>query len=177
VALSDPCGPLLAGCDKIKARREEGKASPAPRERRCGREKGMLKKRTIIGILFLAVATTILSGCYRTPEQKAEHMVSRLATELKLNDVQKAQMEKIKDEFLARRPAEIRQREESIKEANALMRSEVIDKTRLDALVAKNEAEVDDMLRFVSAKFTEIHDMLTPEQREKLVSLIEKHMK
>jgi hypothetical protein len=35
---------------------------------------------------------------------------------------------------------------------------------------------MNDIMRFVFAKFTEIHDMLTPEQREKLVVMIETHM-
>lgn len=71
----------------------------------------------------------------------------------------------------------IRAREESIKEANALMRSTEIDKAKLNALVDKNQSQATDMIRFVSEKFTQIHDMLTPEQREKLVSMIEKHLK
>jgi len=63
----------------------------------------------------------------------------------------------------------------SAKEANDLMRSAEIDKTRLNALAEKNQTQVNEMVRLVSAKFTEIHDMLTPEQREKLV-MIENYM-
>jgi Spy/CpxP family protein refolding chaperone len=70
----------------------------------------------------------------------------------------------------------IKMREESVKEANDLMRSAEIDKTRLNALAEKNQAQANNMIQFVSAKFVEIHDMLTPEQREKLVVMIEKHM-
>jgi len=57
-----------------------------------------------------------------------------------------------------------------------MMRSAEIDKTRLNALLDKNEAQMNEMMRFVADKFTEIHDMLKPEQREKLVTMIEKHM-
>jgi Spy/CpxP family protein refolding chaperone len=135
-----------------------------------------MKSKKVIIIVLTAVSALILSGCFRTPEQRAEHMVKHLAAELKLNDSQTAQLEKIKDEFLARRPGMTKMREETVKEANDLMRSSEIDKTRLNALLDKNQAQVNDLMKFVSDKFAEIHDMLTPEQREKLASMIEKHM-
>jgi Spy/CpxP family protein refolding chaperone len=122
-----------------------------------------------------SLAALVFTGCYRTPEQRAEHFVKRMASELKLNNAQTAQLEKIKDEFLAKRPEMVTMREETLKEANELMRSAEIDKARLNALGEKNQTQANDVIRFIAAKFTEIHDMLTPEQREKLVALIEKH--
>ena len=136
-----------------------------------------MKSKKLMIIAMTTIAVLILSGCFRTPEQRAEHMVKHLAAELKLSDSQTAQLEKIKDEFLARRPGLTKMREETIKEANDMMRSAEIDKTRLNALEEKNQTQVNDFMRFVFAKFTEIHDMLTPEQREKLVAMIESHMK
>jgi Spy/CpxP family protein refolding chaperone len=135
-----------------------------------------MKSKKLIIILLATITVLIVSSCYRTPEQRAEYMVKHLASELKLDDGQKAKFEKIKDEFLAKRPDMIKMREETVKEANDLMRSAEIDKARLNALTERNQTEVNDMIRFISAKFTEIHDMLTPEQREKLVVMIEKHM-
>ena len=136
----------------------------------------MLIKSYVIMIVMAALTALVLTGCYRTPEQRAEDMVKHMSSELALNETQKAQLEKIKDEFLARRPEMTKMREETVKEANELMRSSEIDKTRLDALTEKSKTEANDMIRFVSAKFTEIHDMLTPEQREKLTKHIEEHM-
>jgi Spy/CpxP family protein refolding chaperone len=136
----------------------------------------MMKRNKIIIVVLTAIAVLILAGCYRTPEQRAEHMVKHLAAELKLDDSQTAKLEKIKDEFLSMRPGMAKMREETIKEANELMRSPEIDKTRLNALADKNQTQVNDIMRFVFAKFTEVHDMLRPEQREQLVVMIEKHM-
>jgi len=126
--------------------------------------------------MLMALSALVIAGCSHTPEERAEHFVKHMASELKLNDAQTAQLEKIKDEFLARRPEMVGMRKETVKEANELMRSPEIDKAKLDALTDKNIAQADDMIRFISAKFVEIHDMLTPEQREKLVSHIEKYM-
>jgi periplasmic protein CpxP/Spy len=136
----------------------------------------MLKHKLTNLTVLMALSALVVTGCYRTPEQRAEYYVQHMAKELKLDDAQKAKLEKIKEEFLARRPEMAKMREETVKEANELMRSSEIDKTKLEALTSKNQAQVDDMIRFISAKFTEIHDMLTPEQRDKLVTMIEKHM-
>lgn len=136
----------------------------------------MLKRRFADLTLLMALSALVVTGCYRTPEQRAEYYVQHMAKELKLDDAQKAKLEKIKDEFLARRPEMTRLREETVKEANELMRSAEIDKAKLEALTMKNQTQAGDMIRFISAKFVEIHDMLTPEQRDKLVTMIEKHM-
>jgi len=135
-----------------------------------------MQNRKFIIIPMAAVLALMLTSCYRTPEQRAERMVKHLATELKLDSSQTTQLEKIKDEFLAKRPGMTSMRAETIREANEMMRSAEIDKTRLNALLDKNEAQMNEMMRFVADKFTEIHDMLKPEQREKLVTMIEKHM-
>jgi Spy/CpxP family protein refolding chaperone len=127
--------------------------------------------------MLFAVIALVVAGCSRTPEQRAECYVKYMVKELKLDDAQKAKLEKIKDEFLAKRPEMIKTREETVKEANELMRSAEIDKARLDALAAKSQTHANDMVGFIASKFTEIHDLLTPDQREKLVAHIEKHMK
>jgi len=133
-------------------------------------------KRGIIDLpVLIALSVLVVAGCYRTPEQRADHYVQQMTKELRLDDAQKAKLETIKDEFLALRPWMASMREETVREANELMRSSEIDKAKLEALKAKNRAQADDMIRFLSAKFMEIHDMLTPEQRDKLVKMIEKH--
>jgi Spy/CpxP family protein refolding chaperone len=136
----------------------------------------MLQHRLTNLTILMTLSALVVTGCYRTPEQRAEHFIQHMAKELKMNDTQKAKLEKIKDEFLAKRPEMAIMREETLKEANELMRSPEINKSKLDALTAKNQAQADEMIRFVSTKFAEIHDMLTPEQRDQLATMIEKHM-
>jgi len=137
----------------------------------------MLLHRPTTLIMLVILFALVVTGCYRTPEQRAERFVKHMASELNLDDAQKAKLDKIKDEFLARRPEMKQIREETVIEANALMRSAEIDKAKLDALNARHAAHANELIQFLSSKFTEIHDMLTPEQREKLVAHIEKYMK
>lgn len=138
----------------------------------------MLKSKFTILAVMTVLSTLIITGCYKkTPEQRAEHMVKHITATLKLDDAQTAKLEKIKDEFMARRPGTIKVREETMKEANELMKSPQIDQAKLQALIQKNQGLADDFVSFIFTKFTEIHDMLTPEQRDKLVAEIEKYAK
>ncbi len=132
--------------------------------------------------VFLIVSLTVLlalvvSGCcyHRTPEQKAEHVVQHLVSTLKLDAAQTAKLETMKDEFLARRRDMLKMREESFKDVKEMMLSPQVDQARLNARREKVQAHTNDMLGFVSAKFVEFHDMLTPDQRSRLVEEMEKH--
>ncbi len=129
----------------------------------------------IIG-LFSILSVLVIAGCYhRTPEQRAEHMVKYLVSTLNLNAEQTAKLEKMKEEFLAKRPDIQSMRAESMAELKEIMLSPQIDRTKLDARTEKIQAHASDMIKLMSVKFAEIHDMLTPEQRSKLVAEMEKH--
>ncbi len=135
------------------------------------------RQRIIIAGLLAALVALIVSGCcrYKTPEQRAERVVQHLVSTLKLDPDQAAKVEKMKEEFLARRPDMVKEREESFKDIKEMMLSPEIDQARLKARTEKIEAHADDLIRFISAKLAELHDILTPEQRAKLVDEMEKH--
>ncbi len=69
----------------------------------------------------------------------------------------------------------VKMREESFNDIKEMMLSSQLDQARLNARVEKIQAHTSDLIRFVFTKFTELHDMLTPEQRTKLVEEMEKH--
>ena len=133
----------------------------------------LYKKIHILTIVVALVAVTALVGCYRTPEQRATHLVDRISDKLDLNADQKAKLNAIKEEFLAKAPAMRKAREESFDELIALMRAPKIDQDKVNTLMGKNKAQMDDLMRFISAKYIEFHDMLTPEQREKAAKEME----
>ncbi len=121
----------------------------------------------------LIVALT-LAGCYRkTPEQRAEGIVSDIVKKLDLNETQKAKLETMKQEFMAKAPVMKKTREESFDQLIGFMRSPAIDQAAITGLAEKNKAQANDLIGFIFAKFTEFHDMLTPEQREKAAKEME----
>ncbi len=141
----------------------------------------MLRGKTTLMIVMtalLALLLALVTGCcysHRTPEKRAEHVVKHLVETLKLDAVQKEKLEKIKEEFLAKQAAIRTAREESIKEAREMMMSPQIDQAKLNEHIEKKQAQTNDLIRFVFTKFTEIHDMLTPEQKNKLAGEMEKY--
>lgn len=137
----------------------------------------MERKKYIVIVLLTILLTLVVAGCcyHRTPEQRAERAVQHLVTTLKLDADQTAKLEKMKEEFLTRRPEMVKTREESIRDIREMMLSPELDQARLNARTGKIEAQTNELIRFVSAKFAELHDMLTPEQRGKLAEEMEKH--
>ena len=133
-------------------------------------------KRTIPTFIMLAaLSALVFAGCYRTPEQRAAHFVDRISEELKLNDAQKVHLDKIKDEFLAKRLEMTKDRDEVYDVAIGLMKSDMIDRAKLDALTEKSQGRTGDAVKFFFAKFAEFHDMLTPEQRTKVTEHLKEH--
>jgi len=137
--------------------------------------KGAAMKRTVTLLLTFAAIVLLFAACARTPEEKTERMVKHIAHELDLNDNQKAQLNKIKDEFLARRPEMVKNRDAGFAEGVALMKSDRVDEAKLAALREKALAGTNDMVGFLFAKFTEFHDLLTPEQRAKAAEMMTKY--
>jgi Spy/CpxP family protein refolding chaperone len=131
-------------------------------------------------ILIVALLTALLAlavtGCYhKTPEQRAERVVQRLATTLELDAAQREKLEKMKENFLAKRSDMMKMRQETMDDLNEIMLSSQLDQARLNARTEKIQAQTSDLIRFISTEFAELHDMLTPEQRSKLVEEMEKH--
>lgn len=136
----------------------------------------MGRNKYIIRVLLTALSALVIAGCcHKTPEQRAERVVQHLVTTLKLDAVQTAKLEKMKEEFLAKRPDMLKMREETIKDVKEMMMSPQLDQARLNARIEKSQAQTSDLIRFVFTKFAELHDMLTPEQRSKLAAEMEKH--
>lgn len=128
-----------------------------------------MSRKLPVLMLFTAFALLLATaGCYhRSQEQRVQGIVNSMADKLDLNDAQKARLNAMKQETLARFPAMKSTREESYDELIAIMRSTQVDQQKMRALAERNKAQADDFISFFSAKFTEFHDMLTPEQREK----------
>jgi hypothetical protein len=92
-----------------------------------------------------------------------------MANEPELNEGQAAQSEEIKGKFLASCPERLKLREDTVKEANELTRSQETDLATLDALIEKNGYRSMKKIKFNAAKIVECLAMFTAEQGEKIV--------
>jgi hypothetical protein len=141
-----------------------------------GKELPMKKNNLQIVIILGMLAVLITSaGCHRkSSEQRAEHIVNSIAEKLELNEPQKAKLNAMKQEFLAKAPAMKKTREETFDQLIGLMRKPSIDPGVVSGLSEKNRAQADELITFLFSKFSEFHAMLTPEQRERAAKEMER---
>lgn len=142
-----------------------------------GKETTMRRRIGILALLLAALLAFVVGGCARwrphTPEERADRMVEHLAEKLDLSPEQRLQLEQIKVEVLARQAEMLAHREESFDEILAMMQSERIDDTRMKIAVADHQARANELIAFAGEKLKEFHDMLTPEQRAKVVAALQ----
>jgi Spy/CpxP family protein refolding chaperone len=135
----------------------------------------MVKKGlTIAAICVFISAGLIFSGCRSHSDQgRAEFMVDYIAETLDLTDQQRAQLDRIKEEFVAKAET-MRADKKAMHDAfMAELRKEEIDPQRLKGLIAQKQEQMTEILDLAVTRLAEFHRTLTPEQREKLVSKLE----
>lgn len=133
-------------------------------------------------VLAVTAGALLLAGCHHrncgwhaSPEAKADKVAGRLAKALDLTDSQKAKLDAIKADILARR-ADFRALHEGFHgEVLAQIRAGTVDTAALNRGLEGREAKMRELRAFLVAKFAEFHAVLDPAQREKLASRIEKH--
>ncbi len=138
----------------------------------------MSRKILISGLLLMVVGIGVffMSGCRRhacsfhraTPEKRAEWMVKRISSELDLNDSQKKEVNRIKDEILAKKKGYKNDHHQMYEAVLAQVKGESVDEALLNQLFQDKEAQFKEMRGFMISKFAEFHKILTPAQREKL---------
>jgi Spy/CpxP family protein refolding chaperone len=132
------------------------------------------KKVTIVLICVFISAALIFTGCRsHSPEGKAEFMVDYIAETLDLNDGQKAQLDEIKDEFLAKAKEMHAKKEAMHDEFIAELRKEEIDQQRMQELISQKKEQMAEIMDLAVVRLAEFHRTLTPDQREKLVAKLE----
>ncbi len=140
----------------------------------------MSHKILVVGLLLFAfvVGAFFMSGCHRrasvfhraSPEKRAEWVVKRLSSELDLNENQKKEVNRIKDEILAKRKDFKVDHQQMYETVLSQVKGESVDEARLNQLFQDKETQFKEMRGFMISKFAEFHKVLTPVQREKLAS-------
>lgn len=127
-------------------------------------------------VLLAGLVPFFFTGCgclHRGPEAKANWAVKRISSKLDLNKEQKAKLESIKNEILAKRQGWQAQGKSLKTDLVAQIRSDKIDQAKVRELVGEN-ASKREMREFFIAKFAEFHAVLNPEQREKLAKIFDR---
>lgn len=141
----------------------------------------MVKKIFIISMGVIAAGGILFStgcGCARrcsTPEKKAEWIVDKIKNKLDLSGEQVTEVNKIRDEILAKRDEFKGLREGFYESMLKEIRSDKFDKNAVNQLLAEKEIKFKELRSFMISEAAKFHAILTPEQREKLAEELEEH--
>ena len=131
-------------------------------------------------IAALAAGALMLSGCHRgcgwksSPEEKADYIAKKMASELNLNAEQKLKLDKIKSDLLARK-ADFTAIHAGFKDMLlGQFRAATLDTAKVNAGLDEREAKMKELRGFLVAELAEFHAMLDSTQREKLAARLDK---
>jgi uncharacterized membrane protein len=134
-----------------------------------------------LGLVAAAIGALGVAGCGRygcrhghDPAQRADWIAKKIASELDLNDAQKAKLDLIKQEFLAQREKGKQEREEAFQTLLAQIRSKQLDTEKLQALIDRRHKHMEEVAPTVLKKIADFHASLSDEQKEKAARKFEK---
>jgi Spy/CpxP family protein refolding chaperone len=132
---------------------------------------------SILGLLAIFVFSNGCS-CWRSPsiEKRATRMADRISKKLDLSESQKAELNQVKEEIIRKFKSKesVEKRGEIRMALIAMIKEDSLTKEKLMALHQKQEEGQKEMQELLMDKFIHFHKMLTPDQRMKLATLLEK---
>lgn len=148
-------------------------------------EKRYFKSYILILLLLMVIFT--LESCDRRgfrfpprrphPEKDADFLLEKFARDLNLTEEQREKLDNIRDEIIEKR----KERREKLREEHeefmdkivALVKSDKISKEQIYEILEIRNEKMEEMNDFLIDKLIEVHEMLTPEQREKIAEKLE----
>ncbi len=137
-------------------------------------------KRILPIYLIIGAAIAVFYGCHRRgfegdPHKMADHMVKMMTKKLNLSSTQSGQVQQIANEIADTLAARHQQHQpgwqpEIIKQ----LRATAVDTAALSQAMAQRRANAEELHDFMLTKFVQIHDILTPAQRDTLAAFLEK---
>jgi len=136
-----------------------------------------MKTFGIITVIASALAAPFLIGCKppRHPEDMVEQIFKDISDELNLTEAQKTLLSSIRDEFIEQGRKRQEEQERMHQDLSRLIMSDRIDTDEVKARIKEKHAEFENMIDLAVDRLAEFHDTLTPDQKEQLVKLMEKH--
>jgi Spy/CpxP family protein refolding chaperone len=135
----------------------------------------MVKKGVTIALICVFIlAALVFNGCRsHSASHRAEFMVDYIAETLDLSDAQRAQLDEIKEEFMAKAKEMHAKKEAMHAEFKAELLKEEIDQLRVKELIAQKREQMTEIMDLAVVRLAEFHKTLSIEQKEKLVAKLE----
>lgn len=138
----------------------------------------MLLKIILISATVLIAGMFVISGCAHrgfhrfgggSPEKRAEFIVDKISDELDLTDPQKAKLNSIKDEVIAKHKSRKDIYEGTFNTLQSEIKKDKMDEKLLLSKLNEFSKDREEMHTFMVSKLVEFHSMLTDEQKQTLI--------
>jgi len=135
----------------------------------------MVKKGVYLAVVSILMSGVwIISGCgYRSHGGQAERMTEKIASRLELYESQKELLNGLQEELIDDRRQQRISRLTIEGELITQLKNEKIDQGHLKEAIANERAKRDEMISSVVKKLAAFHDSLSPDQRSKLIEIVE----
>ncbi len=137
--------------------------------------------QSFLGISLLALIGLIFSGCsdrkgkFFTQSTKGDLAVKFISYELDLTESQKAELDKIVDEFLAMELEHENSHSKIKSEIFAQLEKESLNENELNLFFEIQEKDFSKMRKSAISKFVDFYKILDSEQRMKFAELFQKY--
>jgi uncharacterized membrane protein len=142
----------------------------------------------IIGITFVALTGMSVTACHQhgawhddkpadhaERERRINYVKARVADRLELTDAQKSELDRMIAELQAKHDEIESQRPELKTQFLNALRQDHLEAEDLTRLIDSKRPEFEELLSLVAEQIAAFHNMLTPDQRTKLIAELESH--
>ena len=130
--------------------------------------------RIAIGFLASVAVLVSLTGCYSSPEKRAERAVGYISNKLDLNDQQEDMLTGIKDKFMAARQEMRSERKNHHQMLTNLVRSDEMSADELMSMYEDHKQSIEQQLPLFVDDIIAFHKTLNTEQKETIIKFMDK---
>jgi Spy/CpxP family protein refolding chaperone len=127
-----------------------------------------------VALVSAAVSAVVLTGCHRTPEDKAAMVTEHVADSLDLDKAQEGRLVKVSDEVLVLIKELQKERARDLLELAAQVGSEQLDREKLLAMYKARREAFDQRVPAIVDQLVEFHKSLNTEQKTELAQHLRK---
>lgn len=136
---------------------------------RSVKSKAILSILIIVGLLILIKGIAFAQHMHKHGGDPVSMLIGRISEKLNLNESQKQQLDKIRDDIHQKMESKKQNRENDFDAFADEFKNSSINKNKLIEIADKRENEREEMRSFMLDKLIEFHSILTPEQRSKAI--------
>ncbi len=139
----------------------------------------MITKTLIVtgtALIVLGLFSGCSHRCHRSAstEKKTKHIVKKMTRILKLSESQASDVSLIVGDLMTKGQSFVGDRNQHQAAILAQLRSNELDLEMINKMADDKTLQIDEMKQLMITKFSELHALLTPEQRMKLADHIER---